>query len=155
MLTATGAGTQWCVSEFYDTLLVISGADSIADCYADFKTGDDGCYIFDEYNDKKELKGLTIMNPERSYHIQPITLGKPFGDTVDADIHQLGPLAKGKDAPEVITVQRRCGYRASPRGYLLPVSDFGRWPYGVAFVQKIDYKIESSQVLTFGAFSCH
>ncbi len=38
--------------------------------------------------------------------IQPITLGKPFGDTINVDIHLLGPLAEGETAPDAITVQR-------------------------------------------------
>ena len=75
-------------------------------CGSDFRTNADGSYIFDIYTDKKELNSLTTVFYDQTYPIQPITLGKPFGDTINVDIHLLGPLTEGETAPDAITVQR-------------------------------------------------
>lgn len=70
------------------------------DCYADqFASDADGNYVLSIHDDRKTLSSLMVP-------IQPITLGKPFGDTINVDIHLLGPLAEGEDAPDAISVQR-------------------------------------------------
>ena len=78
--------------------------------YPEFWTDDEGNYLFEWLEKITGIYSISfaMIGYDKEMNIQPITLGKPFGDTINVDIHLLGPLAEDEDAPDAITVQRSC-----------------------------------------------
>ncbi len=91
----------------YEFYLMENGASGCSDF--PFKTNSDGSYTLSLRYIIPKIDKIYYPRPpyvQAPVDIQPITLGKPFGDTINVDIHLLGPLAEGETAPDAVTVQR-------------------------------------------------